>query len=84
MKALGLNHPMHCFLYACLMLKTNFHLNIAKSLWIMLYFMYYTLSAFLLDENIGEVMETTVEHLTTVAQLPLQNNLGGSSPSVVT
>ena len=42
-KALGLNHPMHCFLYACLMLKTNFHLNIAKSLWIMLYFMYYTL-----------------------------------------
>ena len=66
------------------MLKTNFHLNIAKSLWIMLYFMYYTLSVFLLDENIGGVMETTVECLTTVAQLPLQNNRGGSSPSVVT
>ena len=69
----------------CLVLKTNFHLNIAMSLWIMLYFMYYTLSVFLLDENIGGVMETTVERLTTVAQLSLQNNLGGSSsPSVVT
>ena len=85
MKALGPNHLMDCFLYACLMLKTNFHLNIAKSLWVMLYFMYYTLSAFLLDENIGGVMETTVERLITVAQLPLRNKLGGSSSlSVVT
>ena len=47
--------------------------------------MYYTLPVFLLDENIGAVMEMTVERVTTVAQLSLQNNLGGSSsPSVVT
>ena len=52
----------------------------------MLYVMYNTLflSVFLLGENIGGVMETTVKCLITVAQLPLQNNLGGSSsPSVV-
>ena len=30
-KALRPNHPMDCFLYACLLLKTNFHLKIAMS-----------------------------------------------------
>ena len=53
----------------------------------MLYVIYYTLflSVFLLGENIGGVMEPTVKCLATIPQLPLQNNLGGSSsPSVVT
>ena len=37
------------------------------------------------SENIDEVMETTVDCLTTLSPLPLQNNLGGkSSPSVAT
>ena len=31
----------------------------------------HSFSVFLLGENIGAVMETTVERLTTVAQLPL-------------
>ena len=42
------------------------------------YVMYYVpfLCVFLLGENNGGVMEMTVEHLATIAQLPLQNNLG--------
>ena len=37
------------------------------------------------SENIDGVMETTVDYLTTLSPLPLQNNLRAkSSPSVAT